>query len=191
MDRRTRKTRQAVHAAFYALLERKRYAQITVQDILDEADIGRSTFYAHYRGKDSLLAEIVDDICTHAVAPIEPEARHDFTHRTDPSSIVEHMLRHIQERESGVRAAMASEGVDTFTRHLRESLARQADTALPARPSGAAGTVDRAFLVNHVAGSLVEVVIWWAREGFASDARVLAKCYVALVRPIFDANPAA
>jgi len=33
----------------------KRYEAITVQDLLDHADMGRSTFYAHYRGKDDLL----------------------------------------------------------------------------------------------------------------------------------------
>lgn len=185
MDRRIAKTRRAVHAAFYALLGRKRYAKITVQDILDEADIGRSTFYAHYRGKEDLLAEIVDDICAHAVAPIEPESDHDFTRRTDPPSIVEHVLCHIKERRSGVRAIMASEGIDAFAGHLRESLAHQADALIPADPPGAAGTVDRALLVNHVAGSLVEIVTWWAREGFACDARSLAESYVALMRPIF------
>lgn len=185
MDRRKAKTRRAVQEALYALLERKRYSQITVQDILDEADIGRSTFYAHYQGKESLLAQIVDDICVHAAAPAAPETAHDFTNRTDPASVVEHVLRHVQEREHGIRALMSSEAIGMFERYLRESLARQADAALPRRPSGAAGTVERDLLVNHIAGSLVELVLWWARDGFAADPRRLAESYVALVSPIF------
>ena len=174
-----------MHAAFCRLLERKRYSRITVQDILDEADVGRSTFYAHYAGKDDLLAEVVDDICAHAIAPVGPEDDHDFTHRTDPASIIEHMLRHIEERGSEARAVIASEGVDMFARHLRESIARQADAALPSRLTGAAGAVDRAILVNHVAGSLVEIVSAWARSGFAADARALAESYLTLIRPLF------
>lgn len=186
MKRRTAKTKKAVHEAFFTLLESKRYAQITVQNILDVADISRSTFYAHYGCKEDLLAEVVDEICEHAASPTEPEARHDFTNRTDETSMVEHVLRHVRERESGVRAIMRSEGFDRFARYLRESLVRQADAAIPNEPGGAAGGIDRSFLLNHIAGSLVEVIGWWAREGFATDERTLAESYVALMRPLFQ-----
>jgi AcrR family transcriptional regulator len=55
MDRRAVRTRRSLHNAVMSLILRKGYEAITVQDIIDEADVGRSTFYAHYTGKEDLL----------------------------------------------------------------------------------------------------------------------------------------
>jgi AcrR family transcriptional regulator len=55
MDRRAARTRRALHGALISLILRKGYDAITVQEIIDEADVGRATFYAHYRGKEDLL----------------------------------------------------------------------------------------------------------------------------------------
>ena len=54
-DRRINRTRKLMHEALMALIVEKGYEAVTVQDILDRADVGRSTFYAHYRDKDQLL----------------------------------------------------------------------------------------------------------------------------------------
>jgi AcrR family transcriptional regulator len=54
-DRRVLRTRATLHRALIELMIERGYDRVTVQDILDRANIGRSTFYAHYRGKDDLL----------------------------------------------------------------------------------------------------------------------------------------
>ena len=50
-DRRTRRTRQLLRDAFVALLKEKRYEDVSVQDIIERADMARSTFYVHYVDK--------------------------------------------------------------------------------------------------------------------------------------------
>ena len=55
MDRRVRKTRDAIYSAFVALVVQKGYERLSVQDIIEEADVGRTTFYAHFKTKDELL----------------------------------------------------------------------------------------------------------------------------------------
>src|SRR3981189_97579 len=55
IDRRAVRTRKALHGALMSLILRKGYEATTIQDIIDEADIGRSTFYGHYTGKEDLL----------------------------------------------------------------------------------------------------------------------------------------
>src|SRR5260221_11237122 len=54
-DRRTRKTRQILRDTLLTLLKEKRYDDISVQDIIERADVARSTFYVHYVDKDDLL----------------------------------------------------------------------------------------------------------------------------------------
>jgi AcrR family transcriptional regulator len=59
-DRRVRRTRKLLHDAFIALIIEKCYEKTTIQDILDRADVGRPTFYVHYRDKESLLTANFD-----------------------------------------------------------------------------------------------------------------------------------
>lgn len=55
IDRRVAKTRRGLHQALIKLILNKDYEAISVRDIIEEADVGRATFYAHYRCKDDLL----------------------------------------------------------------------------------------------------------------------------------------
>ena len=65
MDRRQRKTREAIFNAFTGLLSQKDYTQITVGEIIDRADIGRATFYAHFETKEILLKEFCRELFCH------------------------------------------------------------------------------------------------------------------------------
>src|SRR5690242_15633867 len=63
-DRRVRRTRRALQNALVGLIAERGYPRTTVQDVLDRADVGRSTFYAHFRDKDALFASCFDDLRT-------------------------------------------------------------------------------------------------------------------------------
>src|SRR6476619_3274498 len=99
-DRRSERTRQLLSKALIDLMLEQRYDEITVQDIIDRANVGRSTFYAHYLDKEDLLVS-------------------DFTRVLDQFS------QHIQL--FGFRPAWAT-GCGTFFRDVMEH--RQLYTAL-------------------------------------------------------------
>src|SRR5512138_551908 len=89
-DRRALRTRQALSQALIALIQEKRYEAITVKDICDRANVGRSTFYAHYQDKDDLLASNFRQVMQSLDSRVEwQEGR--FSFRVTP------LFRHVQE----------------------------------------------------------------------------------------------
>ena len=61
-DRRVARTRRALKEALTDLILERGYESVTVQDVIDRADVGRSTFYAHFLDKDDLLMAILADL---------------------------------------------------------------------------------------------------------------------------------
>ena len=80
-NRRVRRTHRSLHNVLMSLILEKNYDAITVQQILDRADVGRSTFYAHFDGKDELLLSGTDDLRNTLDAALQEERlstkRHD------------------------------------------------------------------------------------------------------------------
>ena len=71
MDRRQRRTRKAIFDAFEELMSESHYSQLTVAQIIDRADVGRSTFYAHFETKDELADQAFGPQAQfHAAGPI-------------------------------------------------------------------------------------------------------------------------
>jgi AcrR family transcriptional regulator len=93
MDRRTEKTKDAIYKAFSSLLLEKRYSKITIQEIIDYANIGRSTFYSHFETKDELLKSMCTDI-------IEDFHSNSLSlDNANPCSIIVPILHHIKENQ--------------------------------------------------------------------------------------------
>ena len=165
MDRRQQKTRAAVFEAFQALLAEKNYSKITVQEIIDRANVGRTTFYAHFETKDDLLKELCRELFGHIVTAA---AGHTHTHGLYPDgnaaeSVFCHLLYHLQENDRNIIGLLSCESSEIFLRHFKDSLNGLVGSLLT-EPAGKAGVdIPRDFLINHISGSFVEMVLWWIR----------------------------
>ena len=62
-DRRVARTKAALMSAFVGEILSRGYEAVSVEDITRRANVGRSTFYMHYAGKDALLREAVSRPC--------------------------------------------------------------------------------------------------------------------------------
>ena len=159
MDRRQQKTRQAVFEAFARLLERKTYAAITVQDIIDEANIGRSTFYAHFETKDALLDALCTEIFDHVFAEaVSREKTHDFSGNSkDIRAEITHILYHLQENSRYIRRILSCESGETFMRYFKEHLTPVLAGELKKHES----EIPADYLLNHMVCDFTETVRWW------------------------------
>ena len=87
-DRRITKTRKAIYQAFLYLLNQKDYEAITVQEIIDLADVGRSTFYSHYESKELLLDELCQKLFHHLF---------ERTQYLSPQDYLAHIFQHFSQ----------------------------------------------------------------------------------------------
>ena len=73
-DRRIARTHRLLQEALISLMGERGYDILTVQDIIDRADVGRSTFYAHFKDKEDLLMASLDPVSyTHLTLPTNRE----------------------------------------------------------------------------------------------------------------------
>ena len=162
MDRRQKKTRQAVFEAFTRLLEKKNYSGITVQEIIDEADIGRSTFYAHFETKDDLLRSLCTEIFDHVFSEhLTQEGSHDFSGADGGmKSEITHILYHLRDSRSSIRGLLSGESGEVFMAafksHLDQVFSEELDRCAP--------DVPRDYLRNHMVCDFAETVRWWMRH---------------------------
>lgn len=165
MDRRQRKSREAILGAFNGLITQKKYADITVQDIIDRADVGRSTFYAHFDTKDALLREMCTELFDHVVRDHkEAEETHDFSGETnDPDSMITHILYHLQDNCHNIIGVLKGESGDLFLHFFKQYLIRVFKEELCGKFKQI--DVPEEYLYHHISCSFVETVHWWIQSG--------------------------
>ena len=174
MDRRQRKSRKAIFQAFAALLQTHRYEQITVQDIIDGADISRSTFYAHFETKDMLLKAMCSDIFDHIFSGDLCEY-----HEQGPQlqARLAHILYHLQEQKEQVLGILSCEGSSLFMDYFKERLEALFGLYL----TDFSQEVPRDFLLHHLVGSFAEAVRWWADRNMVDTPEIVARHYIAML----------
>ena len=184
MDRRQRKTRKAIFCAFGKLLSKKSYDKITVGEIIEEADVGRSTFYAHFETKDDLLKELSEVLFGHII-----ESARDASHThglyiegNKPESVFCHLLQHLQENDNNILQILSSDSGDIFMRYFKDSLSNLILSEFEINSKEVA--VPKEFLVNHISGSFVEMVLWWIKGGMKETPRELDVYFRAVIEPI-------
>ena len=186
MDRRPQKTRTAIFNAFTSLLAEKKYNNITVQDIIDAADVGRTTFYAHFETKDELLKSLCEELFGHIVsnALVSSDAHCICPDTAAPLSVFCHLLKHLQENSNNILGLLSCENNEIFLRYFRESLTELVSSLPEVRKRSSGSDIPQDFLINHITGSFVEMVLWWIKGHMVQTPEELDRYFRAVIEPI-------
>ena len=186
MDRRQKKTRDAIFKAFGSLLEHKNYNNITVQEIIDGANIGRSTFYAHFETKDDLLKELCRELFGHIVnSDIDCNHTHGlYSDNRVPESVFCHLLQHLEKNDNNILGLLSCESSEIFLRYFKDSLNELIKTQFVNQERHKNTKLPEDFLINHISGSFVEMVLWWIKGQMEQSPTELDKYFRAVIEPI-------
>lgn len=156
-DRRSQRTRQALSAALLDLMLQKRYDEITVQDIIDRANVGRSTFYTHYLDKDDLL---VSDF-TRVLDALSGHFRgQDGDPHAPPSLAL--FFEHVRGHNQLYKALMRGGGIELLYKKGRERLQRNIEQHLEELlPPGRAPSIPLPLVADYLAGAILTLLKWW------------------------------
>ena len=186
MDRRQQKTRAAIFAAFSALLAEKSYSNITVQEIIDAANVGRTTFYAHFETKDDLLKALCEELFGHIISSAA-DCTHThglYSDRNAPESVFCHLLQHLQEDENNILELLSCESSEVFLRYFKDSLNELIQNQFVNQNRKNNMDIPQNFLVNHISGSFVEMVLWWIKGRMKQPPEELDRYFRAVIEPI-------
>lgn len=174
-DRRVRRTRAAIQSALTQLILEKGYEAVTVSDIIDRADIGRSTFYSHFTDKRDVFKDMIAEL--------------SFFLRTHPTAADAAMFafslplfEHIVEQKHVLRALFGRGGHAFALEETSSALSLVvADDIASRHPSVSAER--QSLAVDFVVGAYVSVIGHWLESKRAYTAQELDDDFRAFAIP--------
>jgi AcrR family transcriptional regulator len=163
-DRRVERTHQLLRSALMSLIREKGFEALTVQNIIDRANVGRATFYAHFDNKEDLLVSGFEDLR----ASLRQRQREALSGRGSVDerafAFSHEMFAHANEYRDVFRAMVGKQSgavVQQILHQMLVELVREDMKAMAARSE--AGSLPAETTVQFVAGGLFGLLMWWLK----------------------------
>ena len=167
-DRRITKTRNAIYSAFLRLLNQKDYEAITVQEIIDLADVGRSTFYSHYESKELLLDELCRYLFHHLFEREEHLSTEDY---------LAHIFLHFKKNQDHITSLLLSKN-DYFLRQLQKELKHHVYPMVVPYLQTVHPKIPSSYLKHLVVSHFIETLSWWLKKGKSYTEQEVVQFYL-------------
>jgi len=177
-DRRSQRTRQLVSSAMMELLSEKRYEAITVQDILDRAGIGRTTFYSHYFDKEDVHASMMEQM-------LESMSR-QLSERHTGQGIVPslELFQHIRQDHKHFQAIAGGPTAEKLWETMQTVLGRIVEQSLMvAREDKKPPSIPLTVVSSYLAGAFLNLLKWWLKSGMPYTPEEMDEMFRQLALP--------
>lgn len=172
LDRRVLRTKRSLRSALMSLILEKGFDSVTIEDITDRADLGRTTFYLHYHDKEELLLECINEAIDDLIAQVSniplsawqmPET--DTSDEFSPRTVILQLFQHASDHPRLYRIILRGEGTHGTQNRLREIIAEAVDNFLGTKVENEETImnpkVPLEVFSNYAAGSLLGILTWW------------------------------
>jgi AcrR family transcriptional regulator len=167
IDRRIPRTRAMLQHALISLILKKDYEAISIQDICDAANVGRSTFYAHYTSKDDLKRSGLEQHLRGLLTNRQRAARAtsgDISDRHLSFSLT--LFEHARDHQDLYRALASGRGGVVALGTIRQIISEVVSDELAAVAcKNSTDAIPRELVVQYVAGAYMAVLTWWLDRG--------------------------
>ena len=178
-DRRTRKTRQLLRDTLLALLKEKRYEEISVQDIIERADVARSTFYVHYVDKDDLLTGrhgiFAENLGEQLHAHTAERSASAFSSRT--------WFYHIQAQGDILKVIAKDSAMELAMKTLHGIIHDSVQNGMQAHTQTKDARVPLSLMVDYLTDALMTLIKSWYKDGTKHTAEQMDEMFQQLVMP--------
>lgn len=189
VDRRTKKTRNALLDALISLMFEKNYDTILVQEILDRANVGRSTFYTHFGDKDELLADGLHDLRdllrdAQMAAPVPSGKSYE---RVIGFSLA--MFEHVHDHLLLYRALVGGSGWVIVSRRIEEILVQlMKEEARGIFKRRASSEIPFELFIYFLGATFMSVLTWWSNFARPLPPKEINALFRELVVPTLAAH---
>ena len=166
MDRRIQRTRELLQNALITLIDERGYDAIKIQDIVERANIGRTTFYKHYNSKDDLFMSCHEAI----VSSFQFERLH--THLLSREELLESdalpglivAFQHLDETRARLSSIFQGKDGPLILKQIRDRSAKEIEANLRAIMQKADDSIPLDILAGYLAGAQLALVLWWLEK---------------------------
>ena len=177
MDRRVQRTRKLLRDALMSLIMEDGYDAVSIQDITEKANLGRATFYLHFKDKDELLLDVMEQFIDDFMEQVPQISEAQW--RLDDTKALVRLFDFASEHYDLYRILIIGSGGITAANQLRRSVAENIARFIQREIDelGAKPIVPTDFIANHFAGSLLATIYWWLDSDLSYTPEEMAEMF--------------